>query len=610
MPAFIVPKTNEVTNKTDTGFTANGNLSAHGASFTVTKRGFCYKLGTSGYIFPTDGDVTLVEETGSWYIPINSNADYSLLFLGLEPGTSYLVCAYCYNNTYSSGNTIVVVTQQGGSVVEEIDVSSSFISLIQNIQNSYEQISVNTLFAFGRIFEEEIDDNLGIVEVLNSGNLWAGQEIDDIINTSDSNSSSGTLGEIIAEALVTVDINGNAYVYDKSTRTWYFENNEVLICVETPESFLAGNNIIDENLAILDNGLVLPTFFGGVAELLFIYDVLVHGWYVETDDSLVLKEDLSWILNIVVEELFFLIDSQINNWSGREIVYESLELWELCQSAELYSKTINESLVVADTTLYSLIVTILEYLGFIELVNAMTSSSQSINESLAFTDSPEHAWTLLINDTLATIDTSSVVILFIKIIQEALGLADTASLIKSLGVTVSDPLTFTETITSQGHFYSVIYDTLAMNCTVELNGEIWECYVLNTPKFHPSVYSGFNFNSYCVYENRAFAANDTGIYELTGNTDDGDTIHTGTILSATDFGSPNQKRFRRGYLGISGNNPMMILETEDGTRQAFNIDTQGKTVISSALKSKKWKLSLADFNTVDHIKLIPVILTK
>jgi hypothetical protein len=124
------------------------------------------------------------------------------------------------------------------------------------------------------------------------------------------------------------------------------------------------------------------------------------------------------------------------------------------------------------------------------------------------------------------------------------------------------------------------------------------------------MYSGFDFNSYAVFENRAFGANATGIYELTGTTDAGANISTGVIMSQTDFGSPNQKRFRRGYVGISGTSPVMVLETEDGSREAYAIDTNGKFVASHDLKGKKWKLSVADFDELDCIKLIPVILTK
>jgi hypothetical protein len=54
----------------------------------------------------------------------------------------------------------------------------------------------------------------------------------------------------------------------------------------------------------------------------------------------------------------------------------------------------------------------------------------------------------------------------------------------------------------------------------------------------------------------------------------------------------------------------MVFETESGQREAYSIDTKGKVVVSSDLKSRSWKLSITDFEELSTIKLIPVILTK
>jgi hypothetical protein len=256
------------------------------------------------------------------------------------------------------------------------------------------------------------------------------------------------------------------------------------------------------------------------------------------------------------------------------------------------------------------VVLVLEYLRFVDLATVVRKSGLSVAESMAFTDASSRGFDKAVESILTAVDVSSVVVTFLRSIAESLGVADTSSFTKKLGLSIGESLVIAEAVTSHGHLYNALYDTLAMNVLVELDGEIWEAYVLNTPKFLPSMYSGFGFNSYCVYEGRAFGANDTGIYELVGDTDAGEKIHTGVILSETDFSSPNQKKFRRGYLGISGDAPVMVFETESGQRQVYAIDTQGKVVFSSELKSKKWKLSIADFDTLESVKLIPVVLTK
>jgi len=378
----------------------------------------------------------------------------------------------------------------------------------------------------------------------------------------------------------------------------------------TDDYLLSWVKVLSEYLAINDISSAGVIKLVEILETLLVYDSTKIGWALTAESSLVLADTIQTILGILVDDWLTLTDSETSNWNGREIATDSITLYDIASGGKRYADTIDESIVVTDSSLYKLTITVLESLGFTDLANALRSASESVSDSVALTDSPAHALSFLIAETLDVVDAASIMAAFIHSIDESLGLADAASLIGRLGVTVADPLVFTETVSSKANLYNLVYDTLALNVTVELNGEVYECYVLNTPKFHPSMYSGFDFNSYCVFENRAFGANSVGVYELTGDTDSGATIHTGAILNETDFGAPNQKRFRHGYLGISGTNPVMVFETEDGTRQAYNIDTKGKLVASSELKSKKWTLSVAEYESLDTIQLIPIILTK
>lgn len=347
-----------------------------------------------------------------------------------------------------------------------------------------------------------------------------------------------------------------------------------------------------------------------INDLMFIYDTAANGWAVTNTDSLVLTDTQAISLGIAISDWLTLIDTQTNNWNGKEIFTDTLSLYDVVSFGKVIADTLTESLVITDAATYKLIVGVLEYLGFTDLATALKTMAESMSESLILADADTQALSFTLTEALAAVDTVSVLATFLKSISESLAIADTISNINRIYGTISDPLVLAETVSVHGNLFTAVYDTIAMNVLVEIADEIYECYVLNTPSFMPSMYSGFDFNSYCVFEGRAFGANETGIYELTGSTDAGANISTGVILAETDFNAPNQKRFRRGYLGISGTSPVMIMETEDGSREAYTIDTNGKFVGSHDLKSKKWKLSVANFDTLDTIKLIPIILTK
>lgn len=365
-----------------------------------------------------------------------------------------------------------------------------------------------------------------------------------------------------------------------------------------------------DNMNMDDTPTPSLSFAVTLTDILFLWDALQHGWSVTAEDKLTLTDNTAEVLGLIINEWINLVDSQTNNWNGQEIIVQNLNLYDLAEQAKMFFNTVTESLSVTDNANYALTIAVLEYLGFTDVATALKTCAESVNESLGLTDFPTHALLEIIEEFLAVVDVAGVIATFVNVVHESLSAADSVAIIKKINAFLNESLELTETISSNGRFYNVVYDTIALNVSIELEDDVYECYVLNTPKFHPSMYSGFDFNSYCVYNNRAFGANNTGIYELTGSTDAGETIHTGAILHQTDFGLRNQKRFRKGYLGISGTSPVMVFECEDGSRKVYNIDTNGMVVVSQEQKSRKWKLSIAEFEKLDIIKLIPIILSR
>jgi len=433
--------------------------------------------------------------------------------------------------------------------------------------------------------QEIMDDNLDLVE--SQGQVW----------TSGSNSIYDE--EPITDNLSYVEDLSNLYTILQS-----IDENLDLSDIHT----INWLEYIAENLDMID--AQSTTWIKNINELLFLYDSIKNGWLVSISEDLTLTDTITTLLGLVIHDYITLIDSQSNNWNGREIISDNVTLFDITEANKRYVDSLSDTIDMTDLSTYVLSLTILEYMGFTELVQGIKSFAVSTSDTLNLADFPDSARSLLISETLSVVDANSVITTFVNSIQSDLGLTDVSSLLRTIGTGVTESLVLTETISNKGTLYSAIYDTLAMNVTVELNGDVYECYVLNTPKFYPSMYSGFEFNSFCVFENRAFGANDTGIFELTGSTDNGATIHSGVILSETDFSAPNQKRFRKGYLSISGITPVMVFETDDGKRQAYTVDTNGKITVSHELKGKSWVLSVADFDTLDSIKLIPIILTK
>ena len=93
--------TQSATNIAQTSCTGNGNITATGGA-NATRRGFCYKIGTTGD--PTTSD-NVAYDDGSF-----GTGAFTKSITGLTPGTSYRVRAYAINSAGTSYGTTVDVT--------------------------------------------------------------------------------------------------------------------------------------------------------------------------------------------------------------------------------------------------------------------------------------------------------------------------------------------------------------------------------------------------------------------------------------------------------------------------------------------------------------------
>lgn len=80
-----------------------------------------------------------------------------------------------------------------------------------------------------------------------------------------------------------------------------------------------------------------------------------------------------------------------------------------------------------------------------------------------------------------------------------------------------------------------------------------------------SQYLGFDFNSLCVFSGKVLGVNDDGLFELTGDTDNGADIDAFVELPTTDFGSEKQKRVRCGLVGYEADGDLTVTVTLDET---------------------------------------------
>ena len=137
--------------------------------------------------------------------------------------------------------------------------------------------------------------------------------------------------------------------------------------------------------------------------------------------------------------------------------------------------------------------------------------------------------------------------------------------------------------------------------------EVYDTYVLNGNAYEPSIFSGWNFNSYAMYRGKAYGAGKDGLYLLEGSDDDGVEIHTGVRVGPINFGTGRQKRLRTIRIENCGDNAQVKITTAEGDVGYFDVE-ESNAAISRDLQSREFTIDVSGFKELSQFEIIPLIL--
>lgn len=423
---------------------------------------------------------------------------------------------------------------------------------------------------------------------------------------------------------------------------------------------------ISETVGSRDDPAVCMGYHKILSDALCMYGGLKWAWSKIAIDSMDFVDALESICGMSIKDWMTITDTESNNWKGSEPIADSWFIFDVAENVRAYYKLISENVDVTDAANMALRLMLVDIFACIDTPGSTWTGIKGIESTVGTTDtllaikhfnnliadgmSIEDAikisLRLLVADKLSATDSALSIGKFQHLADDSMTIEDIVS--RAFPRTISDSMDFTDvglidflallqisdsfTIAETNHpgltikqivsdafesldaaeakilLQELIQDGMALEVSVVLDGELWECWVLNTSAFHVSVYSGYNYNSYAVFNDTAYGCKSDGIYELSGDDDDGTEFHSGIILPQTKFGADNKKRFRRAWMGVSGNDLTLKVETESGSRTYSMVDTE--IGITRDLKGRSWTFSLEDFDSLDSISLVPVILSK
>jgi hypothetical protein len=130
-------------------------------------------------------------------------------------------------------------------------------------------------------------------------------------------------------------------------------------------------------------------------------------------------------------------------------------------------------------------------------------------------------------------------------------------------------------------------------------------------------YLNFEYDSMVKFENKFLCASASGLFEITGNTDDEEDIESYFEIATLDFGISNQKRLRAIYVGYEADGDISLkISTELSSVQTYTLPATifgqhaRKVVISRCLKGRYWTFQVYASGiifSIDSISVLPII---
>jgi hypothetical protein len=234
---------------------------------------------------------------------------------------------------------------------------------------------------------------------------------------------------------------------------------------------------------------------------------------------------------------------------------------------------------------------------------------EGVSDSATASTTLRYSAYLIAMDQASGVDTASSFILVTEPVVDSGVVAETLSLVQALNYAWADVVN--------------IYVRLG------ISGEVVTGWVMNTQTSAASEYQGFSFNSMAKIAGKYYGASDTGVYEMSGDTDAGTTIATYIKTGLLDFPDTSgkiprdaQKRISHLYLvcDASGAVAIKAVSVERGavTENFYSVTMSPdatentRVLMGKGARGRYWMLEIGSeaLETFDAVSIYPIYLSR
>lgn len=412
------------------------------------------------------------------------------------------------------------------------------------------------------------------------------------------------------------------------------------------------------------------------ADTFTISDSISAGALVSLIETILITGDAQDLadLDTVISETFELSDPTAPGYLRAAVVAEVLQMATQSAGVRGYLTDMVESLQITDSSAFLYGTLLVERLRMVETVSPNTISNMALGDITRLVDAilrtyPEEMsevvameQTMLaqaavqILERLRLVDTMIGVARYRLGVAEAFRLAD--GLLRFFGADLADGMVFGQTLvartlaiatatetltvgdaiaprlliaatTAEGVEIDAVQALTALYQPVMLEGfSLTAGYVspdgtvttwaMNTRSGAVTEYSDYNFNSFTRIGNKYYGAAADGLYELHGDTDDGDDIIARIRSGFMQFGGTRLSRLKSAYIAARGEGDFVLrIETAEGVQYDYAVATRNmrstKVHMGKGQRARYFAFELIsagqDFD-LDTLEFVPIVVQR
>ena len=220
-----------------------------------------------------------------------------------------------------------------------------------------------------------------------------------------------------------------------------------------------------------------------------------------------------------------------------------------------------------------------------------------------------------LSETISIADAWSAVARMTKQMAEGLTFAETTSPVMLLAVTSEEEVAFTDTELLRMIFAGdALSDTVSIEAMSVDPGAGMVTWCVNTRQGFVTEYRGYDFNSFAVVDGKYVGATSAGLFELEGDTDDGEQIIASIASGLLQMNSSRLHGLGGVYIGLRGTGEFYLkLTSGDGVDRVYRVTARDmettKVNIGKGLRHRYVSYSLENVGQefeLESIEFVPM----